>query len=639
MPGSAASRWVAWTPRLVGLAAFAAYVWFAAPGPYWMDSQELAAAAVRLGVPHPTGFPLFCVVGKLASLLPLGELAVRVHWLTAAFAALTLAQVARLVLELAGEDGSSAVGAALAAIALGAGSTFFRAATATEVYAPTALAVVVALRLLLALLRQPSARVGVSLGLLVGVAGIGLHSSFRLLVGPVALLMIGYTWRRRWLRGAVLLGCVGALGMLAYLPLRSASGRVAALDWGHPSSLGAIWDHVTAARIRAAYGDRMLAGARLDDAVTFAGQLEADLGVLFLLAALLGIAALWPRARAFTVIVVAFVIADAAYAVVLNPMGIAERQNGVPLSVGVALLAGVGIALAGRRLGGTLGGPFVTLTLGVALAVQPVLAGGAAKLAVAMSDAPRGWSEAALAQTPTGGIVLAHNDSLAAGLLWLAQVERARPDAAALVRQHLWDRRRNRAVLAAIGVAGDDPLASGRPIRWELGEDRAPGPVAPDVPVGSLRGPPGVAATTEARLGALFAGRALDDPPARREGARAYVNLGVLYAMAHQPARAAAAAERALALDPRSGLAAANAALYRLQAGDAALARAHAELALARDPARATPWTVLGILEARSGQFCRAVERFDRALALSPGDADASANRAEAAARCGTRSD
>ncbi len=118
--------------------AFIAYAWLAAPGMYWLDSQELGSAVVRLGVPHPTGFPLFVFVGKIAAWLPFGELAFRVHLLCAACGAIAVGVVAALVMDLAGEDwvgGAAAVGAACI---VGGSFTFFRQATVTEVYAPTA---------------------------------------------------------------------------------------------------------------------------------------------------------------------------------------------------------------------------------------------------------------------------------------------------------------------------------------------------------------------------------------------------------------------------------------------------------------------------------------------------------------------
>ena len=56
-----------WLPRGLAASAFAGYVWTAPPGLYWLDSSELAAGSFALGSVHPTGFPLFCVVGKLVT--------------------------------------------------------------------------------------------------------------------------------------------------------------------------------------------------------------------------------------------------------------------------------------------------------------------------------------------------------------------------------------------------------------------------------------------------------------------------------------------------------------------------------------------------------------------------------------------
>ncbi len=50
---------------------FFIYIITAAPDVTFTDSGELAGAAVTLGVPHPTGYPLFTILGFIWSLLPL----------------------------------------------------------------------------------------------------------------------------------------------------------------------------------------------------------------------------------------------------------------------------------------------------------------------------------------------------------------------------------------------------------------------------------------------------------------------------------------------------------------------------------------------------------------------------------------
>lgn len=53
------------------------------------DSGELAAAAVTLGIPHPSGYPLWTILGHLFTFLPFGPLVWRLNLLSAVCGALT----------------------------------------------------------------------------------------------------------------------------------------------------------------------------------------------------------------------------------------------------------------------------------------------------------------------------------------------------------------------------------------------------------------------------------------------------------------------------------------------------------------------------------------------------------------------
>ncbi|NNE09269.1 MAG: DUF2723 domain-containing protein, partial [Gemmatimonadetes bacterium] len=60
-----------------------------APSVAFWDAGEFIAAAYTLGVPHPPGTPLYVLLGRIASLVPVGEVAVRVNALSAIAAALS----------------------------------------------------------------------------------------------------------------------------------------------------------------------------------------------------------------------------------------------------------------------------------------------------------------------------------------------------------------------------------------------------------------------------------------------------------------------------------------------------------------------------------------------------------------------
>src|SRR5438094_568239 len=84
----------------VFLVALLLYTSALAPTVTLVDSGELIVAAHGLGVAHPPGFPLWVMLAHLASLVPLGNVAMRVNFSSALFAALASAMLTLVVAEL-----------------------------------------------------------------------------------------------------------------------------------------------------------------------------------------------------------------------------------------------------------------------------------------------------------------------------------------------------------------------------------------------------------------------------------------------------------------------------------------------------------------------------------------------------------
>src|SRR5436305_7688444 len=98
MPVSPASSVPRHAPRpsygaaaIAGLAVLALYVMTLAPTTAMWDASEYITAAYVLGIPHPPGNPLFVLLGRVASLLPVGTVAIRVNLLAAVASACTAA--------------------------------------------------------------------------------------------------------------------------------------------------------------------------------------------------------------------------------------------------------------------------------------------------------------------------------------------------------------------------------------------------------------------------------------------------------------------------------------------------------------------------------------------------------------------
>src|SRR5204862_2788387 len=85
---------------IVFVVALVLYSWTLAPTVTLTDSGELLVVARGLGVAHPPGVPLWVILAHLASLVPLGNVAVRINFSSALFAAFACSVLTLVVAEL-----------------------------------------------------------------------------------------------------------------------------------------------------------------------------------------------------------------------------------------------------------------------------------------------------------------------------------------------------------------------------------------------------------------------------------------------------------------------------------------------------------------------------------------------------------
>ena len=95
------------------------------------DSAELTTAAVNLDAAHPPGYPLFIILGKLFTLIPIGSFAFRVNLLSCTAAAATIFLIFHIVKKL----GFPNLSALLASQVLAYSYSFWLYAITAEVYA------------------------------------------------------------------------------------------------------------------------------------------------------------------------------------------------------------------------------------------------------------------------------------------------------------------------------------------------------------------------------------------------------------------------------------------------------------------------------------------------------------------------
>lgn len=219
---------------------------------YWGDGIELTTAAHVLGVPHPTGYPLFMLLGRLAMLIvPFGEPAMRMNLMCAGFGAgavLMMYLLLRCVLMgwMAEAIGSERTGAL---VAIGGAMVFafsrsqwFHAVT-TEVYT---LHIMLVMAMFYLFVRWQQERREALLLWLTGASALALsHHTMAVFAAPLPVLA-WIQWSLKNQKGAPseksakFLGIAALLFILPfllylYLPLRAAAKPE--INWGHPATL------------------------------------------------------------------------------------------------------------------------------------------------------------------------------------------------------------------------------------------------------------------------------------------------------------------------------------------------------------------------------------------------------------------
>jgi hypothetical protein len=248
-PEGTRPRWAWLGDALVVALPLALYVATLAPSVLPGDSGEFQLVVPTLGIPHPTGYPLYLLLGKLLSLLPVGNVAYRVNLLSALAAAGAAWAIYRVGRALGLRTAAAMAGAGLLAVS----QTLWSQATIAEKYSLNAFFVALTLLLGLKWRRVHVATAGrASRGWLYAWAacyGFSLtHHRTMLVLAPAYLLLVWFTDRRLARQGRLVVGLLGvALAPLAlYLLLPLLSTLNPPYAYTRVDSARAFWDLVLA---------------------------------------------------------------------------------------------------------------------------------------------------------------------------------------------------------------------------------------------------------------------------------------------------------------------------------------------------------------------------------------------------------
>ncbi|MCD6289412.1 MAG: DUF2723 domain-containing protein [Anaerolineae bacterium] len=226
----------------LGLISLILYVRTAAPSVVALfdDTLEFQLVLPTLGIAHPTGYPLYTLLGYLFTRLPLGEMAYRVNLFSAIMGAAAMGTSYMAARELTGRR----LAAALTTVHIATIPAWWSQTTIAEVYALHGFIQMSLLWLMLRWVHGKGALWPAGLALGLGLA----HHRMILLLLPAMLVwlasrLVEQRHRRiQWIRALAAAGT--PLLLYAYLPLR---GRVTtSLDGTYHNTWAGFWAWVTA---------------------------------------------------------------------------------------------------------------------------------------------------------------------------------------------------------------------------------------------------------------------------------------------------------------------------------------------------------------------------------------------------------
>lgn len=251
-----------------GILALVVYTITMNPTVSFIDSGELAAAAVMLGIPHPTGYPVFTILGHIAAIVPGGGEAIsRLNFTSALLVSSSVVLFMKLALfaqnaivlfpvrKLRLSPPLALNSAFVGTLSFAFSTTVWAQSVAVEVYSLHILFLVLVTFTFLKGMQATVETATVSVHLLLFSFLLGLsfaNHMTTILLAPAFIYL--YFTTLRWNRESLML--LGKLvpwfllGLSAYLFLPLRSSQYPLLDWGHPAELERLAWHISGKQYR-----------------------------------------------------------------------------------------------------------------------------------------------------------------------------------------------------------------------------------------------------------------------------------------------------------------------------------------------------------------------------------------------------
>lgn len=197
------------------------------------DAAEFAVATLTNGIPHPSGYPLFILLGKLTLLIPIENKLLLVNATSAVYASLTAWLAAHIIYKITKSIGSSL----FAGFTLSTSLLFWKYSVVSEVFTLNTFFAMLLIYLTLTIKRSKG------MYILMFVAGLSLSNHLTIVLLFPGIIYI--LWKRNILprMQQILYGIpILLLGLTPYLYFLWAGRHYPLQNWENPDNLGALFN-------------------------------------------------------------------------------------------------------------------------------------------------------------------------------------------------------------------------------------------------------------------------------------------------------------------------------------------------------------------------------------------------------------
>jgi hypothetical protein len=211
------------------------------------DGGEFLTAILTGGIPHPTGYPTYILLGILFQKIPMGTPYFRAALISVLSSALAGAGIAALYCLMApGRNSGNLIGGLIAGLSWGISPLVWSQAINVEVYGLNSLFIVISLLTAYVSIYHRGRKIQ-TIGLISGAAlfglGLGNHLSLLLFI-PVIGGVLGFNISRGLPLKVLLISFIAFLcGLIVYVYLPIRALTYPPLNWGNPQTLkGFLWE-------------------------------------------------------------------------------------------------------------------------------------------------------------------------------------------------------------------------------------------------------------------------------------------------------------------------------------------------------------------------------------------------------------